>query len=95
MRNLTDAGRYNLIAPIAKSLDLDTSTANELWKDQAFLAINEIILRSFRNAGYAVVTHHTMMREFILWYRAELHNRGYCPGNWKWIIPPACSSLYG
>lgn len=29
-----------------------------------------------------------MLEGFYKWYHDELKTRGYCPGNWKWIIPP-------
>ena len=28
------------------------------------------------------------VRSFFVWYQHELAERGYCPGNWKWLIPP-------
>jgi hypothetical protein len=33
-----------------------------------------------------------MLETFFSWYQNELKNRGYCPGNWKWILPPFFSS---
>jgi hypothetical protein len=33
-----------------------------------------------------------MIKNFYGWYYKELATRGYCPGNWKWIIPPVSSS---
>jgi nitric oxide synthase oxygenase domain/subunit len=35
-----------------------------------------------------MVDHHTLMRNFFNWYKKEEARRGYCPGNWKWIITP-------
>jgi hypothetical protein len=35
-----------------------------------------------------MVDHHTLMRNFFNWYKKEETRRGYCPGNWKWIITP-------
>lgn len=33
-----------------------------------------------------------MLKTFYEWYQNELKTRGYCPGNWKWILPPFFSS---
>jgi hypothetical protein len=61
------------------------SPVNELWKDQALLAINQAVVVSFRNAGFTAISHHTMLHEFMLWctysqlslelYSFELRNR--------------------
>ena len=40
----------------------------------------------------SIVDHHTAAASFVQWHAEELKNRGYCPGNWKWIIPPTASS---
>lgn len=37
--------------------------------------------------------HNKMLAGFYKWYCAEKKNRGYCAGNWKWIIPPYNSSF--
>ena len=41
---------------------------------------------------YTAVNHHTLIREFYPWYQREMKERGYCPGNWKWIIPPQAAA---
>ena len=40
-----------------------------------------------------MVDHHTLINGFYDWYREEKTLRGYCPGNWKWIIPPQAAAL--
>lgn len=36
----------------------------------------------------ALVDHHTLMRNFFTWWNKEMAVRGFCPGNWKWLITP-------
>lgn len=91
VRDLTDACRYNCLPAVAAALGLNTG--DELWKDEAVLAVNQAVAHSFRDAGFAFVGHHTLVGEFVPWYRKELRTRGYCPGNWKWIVPPMAASL--
>jgi sulfite reductase alpha subunit-like flavoprotein/ankyrin repeat protein len=64
-----------------------------LWKDRAALVINEAVLYSFQSCGLGIVEHQTLLHQFWDWYNLELKSRGYCPGNWKWIIPPFGASL--
>mmetsp|Transcript_15657 Transcript_15657/g.21485 ORF Transcript_15657/g.21485 Transcript_15657/m.21485 type:complete len:1231 (-) Transcript_15657:403-4095(-) len=93
VRNLVDKGRYNILPAVAKALELDSSPANECWKEEASLVLNKAVVSSYRNAGVSMVSHHSMLSEFIKWYEMEKKTRGYCPGNWKWIIPPIGASL--
>lgn len=62
--------------------------SDELWVDEALLAINKAVVHSYRTSSISIVSHHTLMKEFVPWYKQELKTRGYCPGNWKWIVPP-------
>lgn len=71
-------------------MELDRSDEN--WIDKAILAVNDAVVHSFPASNFAIVSKHTLMREFVPWYRKELRTRGYCPGNWKWIIPPLAAS---
>lgn len=95
VRNLTDSSRYNVLPALANALRLDTSPANECWKEEASIVLNKAILASYMNAGFSMVSHHAMLSEFLHWYEMEKKTRGYCPGNWKWIIPPIGASLCG
>eukprot|EP01035_Chromulina_nebulosa_P027793 gene27793-36595_t len=93
VRNLTDSSRYNVLPALANALRLDTSPANECWKEEASIVLNKAILASYMSAGFSMVSHHAMLSEFLHWYEMEKKTRGYCPGNWKWIIPPIGASL--
>ena len=45
----------------------------------------------------SISEHNTILKGFYIWYLDELKNRGYCPGNWKWLIPPynsVCNPAY-
>jgi len=91
-RNLTDEGRYNLAPLVGAKLGLDVRSEAALWRDMAMSEIARAVLHSFARAGIAMVDHHTLLRSFMQWYPKELAERGYCPGNWKWIMPPIAAS---
>ena len=92
VRDLCDEERYNILPRLAALLGLDTSKNASLWRDRAQLVMSEAVLHSFAHAKVAMVDHHTMIEGFYEWYLNELSDRGYCPGNWKWVIPPQTSS---
>ena len=91
-RNFGDESRYNLLPKIAEAMGIDISTEETLWRDHALAAINLAVLHSFKRSRISMVDHHTAAASFASWYPNELQTRGYCPGNWKWIIPPTASS---
>jgi nitric oxide synthase oxygenase domain/subunit len=35
-----------------------------------------------------MVDHHTLMKNFHAHYQREMVTRGFCPGNWKWLLSP-------
>jgi nitric oxide synthase oxygenase domain/subunit/sulfite reductase alpha subunit-like flavoprotein len=92
VRNLTDAGRYDVSRAVAARLGLDTRAEASLWRDAALATVGVAVLHSYAKAGFAMVDHHTLAAAFMAWYPAELKARGYCPGNWKWIVPPMAAS---
>jgi hypothetical protein len=91
-RNFGDEGRYNVLPQVAQALGIDASTEETLWRDHALAAINYAVLHSFKRMRVSMVDHHTAAKSFADWYGSEMATRGYCPGNWKWIIPPTASS---
>lgn len=91
-RNFGDEGRYNVLPQVAQALGIDSSTEETLWRDHALAAINYAVLYSFKRMRVSIVDHHTAAKSFADWYGSEMATRGYCPGNWKWIIPPTASS---
>ena len=91
-RNFGDESRYNLLPKIAEAMGIDSSTEETLWRDHALAAVNFAVLYSLKRARVSIVDHHTAAASFAQWHAEELKKRGYCPGNWKWIIPPTASS---
>ena len=91
-RNFCDESRYNFAPRIAKAMGTDTSTNETLWKDHALAAINYAVLYSFKRARVSIADHHTCAESFAQWYADEMKDRGYAPGNWKWIVPPTAAS---
>ncbi|GMH32248.1 hypothetical protein BSKO_00082 [Bryopsis sp. KO-2023] len=92
VRDFADEGRYNMLPRIAKLMGLDVNRNSALWKDEAMLALNKAVLNSFQHSGFGMVDHHSLMSGFFDWYSKEKRDRGFCTGNWKWIIPPLTAS---
>jgi len=95
LRDLTDKSRYNMLVPVAKSLGLDPETKpgdEPLWKDEVMAVLNKAVYHSFKKAKIAMIGHHTLIEMFWQWYNDEMLHRGFCPVNWKWVIPPMSSS---
>jgi len=92
VRNLADEDRYNVLEHVAICMGLDTTRHDTLWRDEALVVLGAVVLHSFSHAGYGIVDHHTLIRNFFEWYQGEMKHRGYCPGNWKWLIPPFAAS---
>lgn len=88
VRNLTDSGRYNMCTDVATCLGLDTRSDSSMWRDRVILEISVAVMHSFKEAGLGMVDHHTLMRNFFTWWNKEMAVRGFCPGNWKWLITP-------
>lgn len=92
VRDFCDESRYNVLPAVASLMGVDITSNATLWKDRAQLVISRAVLFSYAHSQISMVDHHTLMDGFWKWYHDELRNRGYCPGNWKWIIPPQASS---
>jgi nitric-oxide synthase len=92
VRDIIDEVRYNKRLEIAAALGLDTSQHATCWVDEVCVETAKAVLFSFGEAGLGIVDHHTMLEGFWDWYLNELQERGFCPGNWKWIIPPMSSA---
>lgn len=50
-RDIADEQRYDKLMEIACSMGLNVKTNVSLWKDTAFLVLNEAILQSFAKQG--------------------------------------------
>lgn len=95
LRDLTDKGRYNMLVPVAKALGLDPDTKpgdEPLWKDEVMTVLNKAVYYSFKQRKVAMIGHHNLIDMFWQWYNDEMVHRGFCPVNWKWVIPPMSSS---
>ncbi|XP_069987002.1 nitric oxide synthase, salivary gland-like [Penaeus vannamei] len=92
-RDLCDAQRYNIIKEVGDKLGLDTRTPVTLWKDQAALEVNIAVLHSYQQAKVTLVDHHTVSESFMQFFANEHRERGGCPADWVWIVPPISGSL--
>jgi hypothetical protein len=91
-RNFGDESRYNLLPAVATLLGLDTKNETSMWREHALAVLNEAVAFSFGAAGVSVANHHLLARSFETWHASELKTRGYCPANWKWLVPPTAGS---
>lgn len=91
-RDLGDAGRYNMLEPVAQKLGLNTTSNMSLWKDQAIVELNIAVLDSFQSAGVTMVDHHTACETFMTHLANEQRLRGGCPADWVWLVPPTSGS---
>ncbi|XP_076109022.1 nitric oxide synthase 1-like [Mytilus galloprovincialis] len=92
-RDLCDKQRYNLVEKIARNLGMDTRNNASLWKDKAVIEINIAVLHSFQSIGATIVDHHTASDSFMIFMKNEYKQRGGCPADWVWIVPPISGSL--
>ncbi|XP_040211347.1 nitric oxide synthase, endothelial isoform X2 [Rana temporaria] len=93
MRNLCDSSRYNISEDVAKRLGLDTKKTSSLWKDRAALEINIAVLYSYQSDKVTIVDHHAATESFMKHLEHETRQRGGCPADWVWIVPPMSGSL--
>ena len=63
-----------------------------MWKEHALAVLNEAVAYSFSTSGVSIANHHSLAASFATWHKEEKKTRGYCPANWKWIVPPTASS---
>lgn len=91
-RNFGDEGRYNVLPEIADRMGLDRVSRRMLWKDRALVEINTAVLHSFREAGIAIVDHHTASAQFMQHVDKEEKSGRTVPGDWSWLVPPMSGS---
>ncbi len=92
-RNLSDTNRYNMLPLIADMMELDTSHARTLWRDQALIELNRAVLHSYRKSGVHLVDHHTVAKQFCEHVVREEAAGRTCPTDWSWVNPPISSGL--
>ncbi|GIX99686.1 nitric oxide synthase, inducible [Caerostris extrusa] len=91
-RNLCDVQRYNMAQEIAEKMGLDTKTHTSMWKDIALVETTLAVLYSFQKNNVTIVDHHTAADTFMKHMETELSQRGGCPADWVWIVPPISGS---
>jgi len=91
-RNFGDESRYNLLPVIAEKMGIDRTARRMLWKDRALVELNTAVLHSFREAGVAIVDHHTASAQFMQHLRNEESCGRSVPGDWSWLVPPMSGS---
>ncbi|XP_045592940.1 nitric oxide synthase, salivary gland isoform X1 [Procambarus clarkii] len=92
-RDLCDTQRYNLLQVVGERMGLDTRSNMTLWKDSVALEINKAVLHSFQEAKVTMVDHHTASESFMQFMENEHRERGGCPADWVWIVPPFSAAL--
>jgi nitric-oxide synthase len=91
-RNFGDVERYHVLPVIAERMGIDRSKRSMLWKDRALVEINTAVLHSFREAGVAIVDHHTASAQFMQHVAKEEKCGREVPGDWSWLVPPMSGS---
>ncbi|VDI59533.1 nitric-oxide synthase, brain [Mytilus galloprovincialis] len=92
-RDFLDAQRYNLIEKIAEKLGLDTRKNSSLWRDRVCVETNIAVLHSYQVAGATIMDHHAASESFMKFMENEMKQRGGCPADWVWVVPPLSSSI--
>lgn len=92
-RNFLDDYRFNLLEPIARSMDLDTSRTTSYWRDKVVVELNYAVYHSFKQQGYSIVDHYNASRQFLKFEENEAANNRKVTGDWTWLIPPISPSL--
>merc|ERR1719348_219613 len=92
-RDLLDVQRYNLMESLGQALNLDMSSNATMWKDQVALELNKAVLDSYTKAGVTMVDQFTNAEQFMTHFAQEHKERGGCPADWVWVVPPQSGSL--
>ena len=93
-RDLLDKQRYNMAESVAVACDIPREVRT-IWQDAAQLETHRAILHSFTKHMVTVVDHHTASDSFLGFYKEEIKQRGKCPADWTWVVPPAGGSMTG
>lgn len=92
-RDLCDPQRYDITKEVGCRLGIDMSNSSTLWKDRVLVEVNLAVLYSFQKNNITIVDHHTASETFIKHFESEQKQRGGCPADWVWIVPPMSGSL--
>lgn len=91
-RNLWEEWRYDKAETVARTMGIDTSSEQTLWRDRAFLELNAAVLHSFSKAKVTLVDHQTASRQFLVHDQREKRAGRECPAQWSWVTPSAGGS---
>jgi nitric-oxide synthase len=88
VRNLGDAGRYDMLPAVASGMGLDMSSRSTFWPDRAAVELAAAVHHSFKAAGVMVTDHQAEMQRFERFVQLEqATGRAWC-ADWPWIVPP-------
>ncbi|KQT35266.1 hypothetical protein ASG29_03945 [Sphingomonas sp. Leaf412] len=92
-RNLTDAGRYDLLEPVARALGIAVGDGSRsLWRDTALTELNRAVLHSFDRDGIRIADHHEVSAQHMEFARQEQRAGRAVSGEWSWVVPPQASA---
>ena len=91
-RNIWEEWRYDKAEAVARTMGIDTSSEQTLWRDRAFLELNVAVLHSFSKAKVTLVDHQTASRQFLMHDQREKRAGRECPAQWSWVTPSAGGS---
>lgn len=92
-RDFADKKRYDLLPQAAVALGLQPDDkADPLWKDTTLTELNRAVLHSFKRAGVAMIDHHRASEQFMEFYQREQSCGRHIASDWRWVVPPQCSS---
>ncbi|MDQ8182609.1 nitric oxide synthase oxygenase [Pelagicoccus sp. SDUM812005] len=92
VRNFGDRERYNMLPAIAEGLGLSTRDRTSFWRDRALVELCAAVMYSFKEAGVAMVDHHTAAQQFSSFVQKEESLGRSVPGDWSWLVPPMAGS---
>ncbi|KAG9340584.1 hypothetical protein JZ751_021406 [Albula glossodonta] len=105
VRDLCDPHRYNILERVGTMMGLEVHKLSSLWKDQALVAVNIAVIHSFQRGCWesgvlspgknnvTIMDHHTAAESFMRHMEAEFRQRGGCPSDWVWLVPPMSGGL--
>jgi nitric-oxide synthase, bacterial len=92
-RDFADKKRYDLLPKIAECMELSAEDRETpLWRDRALTELNIAVLSSFKEAGVAILDHHTASNQYMEFHGREQAQGRRVPGDWRWIVPPQASA---
>ena len=92
-RNLVDAKRYDLLAPVARALGIPVDKdSRSLWQDAALTELNRAVLYSYDRDRIRIADHHEVSNQHMEFARQEQRAGRAVSAEWSWIVPPQASA---